>query len=68
VVHDKKVPVEEKVLSLSDADAGFIFKGQRDPMIGYKSQVAQRKRATAAARAGLPVRTSCCRYSIDLSG
>lgn len=41
VVHEKKVSIDEKVLSLSDADAGFISKGQRDPVIGYKPQVAR---------------------------
>ncbi|HTP28048.1 MAG TPA: hypothetical protein VMK12_20645 [Anaeromyxobacteraceae bacterium] len=37
MVHDK-VPAEEKVLGLSDADAGFISKGRRDPVIGYKPE------------------------------
>lgn len=41
VLQDKKVPMSEKVLSLSDPDAGFISKGQREPVIGYKPQVAR---------------------------
>jgi len=41
VLHDKKVPMAEKVLSLSDPDAGFISKGQREPVIGYKPQLAR---------------------------
>jgi hypothetical protein len=41
VVHEKIVPMSEKVLSLSDPDAGFISKGQREPVIGYKPQVAR---------------------------
>ena len=31
----------EKVLSVSDPDAGFIAKGQRVPVIGYKPQLAR---------------------------
>jgi hypothetical protein len=30
-----------KVLSLSDPDVGFISKGQREPVIGYKPQLAR---------------------------
>lgn len=41
VMHDRKVPIGEKVLSLSDPEAGFIAKGQRDPVIGYKPQLAR---------------------------
>lgn len=41
VLHDRKVPVGEKVLSLSDPEAGFIAKGQRNPVIGYKPQLAR---------------------------
>lgn len=41
VVREEKVPMADKVLSLSDADAGFISKGQRDPVVGYKPQVAR---------------------------
>ncbi|MEE8346580.1 MAG: transposase [Dehalococcoidia bacterium] len=41
VLLEKKVPMSEKVLSLSDPDAGFISKGQREPVIGYKPQIAR---------------------------
>lgn len=41
VFEEKKVPISEKVLSISDPDVGFISKGQRDPVIGYKPQIAQ---------------------------
>jgi hypothetical protein len=33
--------MSEKVLSLSDPDAGFITKGQREPVVGYKPQIAR---------------------------
>jgi IS5 family transposase len=33
--------MSEKVLSISDPDVGFIAKGQRDPVIGYKPQLAR---------------------------
>ena len=41
VVFETKVPMAEKVLSVSDPDAGFIAKGQRVPVIGYKPQLAR---------------------------
>jgi len=41
VFEEKKVPMSEKVLSLSDPDVGFISKGQREPVIGYKPQLAR---------------------------
>jgi hypothetical protein len=41
VLRGEKVAVEDKVLSTSDRDAGFIKKGQRDPVIGYKPQIAR---------------------------
>jgi Transposase DDE domain len=41
VIHERKVPMAEKKLSLSDPDVGFISKGQRVPVIGYKPQVAR---------------------------
>jgi hypothetical protein len=41
VIHERKVPMAEKKLSLSDSDVGFITKGQRVPVIGYKPQVAR---------------------------
>ena len=41
VLRDEKVPMSAKVLSVSDPAAGFIAKGQREPVIGYKPQVAR---------------------------
>jgi hypothetical protein len=41
VIHERKVPMAEKKLSVSDPDVGFIAKGQRVPVIGYKPQVAR---------------------------
>lgn len=41
VIDQKKVRMADKKLSISDSDAGFIAKGQRDPVIGYKPQVAR---------------------------
>jgi len=41
VLREKTVPMNEKVLSTSDPDAGFISKGQREPVIGYKPQIAR---------------------------
>jgi len=32
VLREEKVPISEKVLSLSDQDVGFISKGQREPV------------------------------------
>jgi len=41
VIHEVKVPMSEKILSVSDPDAAFIKKGQREPVIGYKPQIAR---------------------------
>ena len=41
VVFETKVPMADKVLSVSDPDAGFIAKGQRVPVVGYKPQLAR---------------------------
>jgi len=41
VLREEKVPMSQKILSLSDPDAGFISKGQREPVIGYKPQIAR---------------------------
>jgi len=43
VFENKKVGSKEKVLSMSDEDAGYIQKGQRDPVIGYKPQLGRSK-------------------------
>lgn len=41
VVDAKKVAMADKVLSTSDPDAGFIAKGGRDPVVGYRPQLAR---------------------------
>jgi len=41
VIHERNVPMADKKLSVSDPDVGFIAKGQRVPVIGYKPQVAR---------------------------
>ena len=41
VVQGRKVPVEDKVLSISDCDVGFIAKGGREPVVGYKPQLGR---------------------------
>ena len=41
VVGGESIAMAEKVLSTSDPDVGFIAKGQRDPVIGYKPQIAR---------------------------
>lgn len=43
VFNDVVLPAAEKILSLSDATAAFIKKGQRNPVIGYKPQLCQSK-------------------------
>lgn len=37
----KPIPAREKILSVSDRDAAYIQKGQRQPVIGYKPQLAR---------------------------
>jgi hypothetical protein len=34
-------PTKEKILSISDPDAAYICKGQRNPVIGYRPQIAR---------------------------
>jgi len=41
VMQNRKVAVAEKVLSVSDPDAGFIAKGGREPVVGYKPQLGR---------------------------
>lgn len=41
VVREEKVPASDKQFSASDPDVGFIAKGQRVPVVGYKPQVAR---------------------------
>ena len=53
VIHETKVPMVEKVLSVSDPDVGFIAKGQRELSSGTS------RRSLAAAPASS--RVCCCR-------
>ncbi len=41
VIHERKVPMADKKLSVSDPDVGFIAKGQRVPVVGYEPPVAR---------------------------
>ena len=41
VVREEEVPACDKQFSASDPDVGFIAKGQRVPVVGYKPQVAR---------------------------
>ena len=41
VLRNEKVPMADKKLSISDPDAGYICKGQRQAVIGYKPQRAR---------------------------
>jgi IS5 family transposase len=41
VFEGKSTPSTEKILSLSDADAGYIKKGSRQAVIGYKPQLVR---------------------------
>jgi hypothetical protein len=38
---EEKVPVEEKIISLSDPDAAFIVKGGWNSVVGYRPQLAR---------------------------
>lgn len=41
VLDGESVPMCDKVLSVSDPDAAYIAKGQREAVIGYKPQIAR---------------------------
>jgi hypothetical protein len=41
IMAQEKVPVAEKIISLSDSDASFIVKGGWDTVVGYRPQVAR---------------------------
>lgn len=41
VEQDRKVPVDQKLLSVSDSDVAFIAKGGREPVVGYKPQLGR---------------------------
>jgi len=48
VFENKSRPSKEKVLSLSDGTAGFIKKGGREPVIGYKPQLVRSRNGFVA--------------------
>src|SRR5215470_5161587 len=41
VMEQEKVPVADKIISLSDADASFIVKGGWNTVVGYRPQLAR---------------------------
>jgi len=41
VMEQEKVPVAEKIISLSDSDASFIVKGGWNTVVGYRPQLAR---------------------------
>ena len=49
VFHGKTLPSTEKVLSISDPDAAYIKKGNRNPVIGYKPQIVRSSNGFIAA-------------------
>jgi hypothetical protein len=49
VLHDEKVPAEQKIVSLSDESAAMIVKGEREPVVGYKPQIARSKNGLVTA-------------------
>jgi hypothetical protein len=46
---DESTPSNEKELSLSDKSVGFIKKGDREPVIGYKPQLGRSKKGFISA-------------------
>jgi IS5 family transposase len=43
IFENKSTPSKEKILSISDKDAGYIEKGNREAKIGYKPQIGRSK-------------------------
>jgi hypothetical protein len=41
VMEEEKVPLEEKIISISDPDASFIVKGGWNSVVGYRPQLAR---------------------------
>jgi PAS fold len=41
IIAEEKVPVAEKIISLSDSDASFIVKGGWNTVVGYRPQLAR---------------------------
>jgi transposase, IS5 family len=51
VMEQEKVPVAEKIISLSDSDASFIVKGGWNSVVGYRPQLARSGRGFVTALA-----------------
>jgi hypothetical protein len=49
VMEQEKVPVAEKIISLSDPDASFIVKGGWNSVVGYRPQLARSGRGFVTA-------------------
>jgi hypothetical protein len=41
IMEQEKVPMAEKIVSLSDSDASFIVKGGWNSVVGYRPQLAR---------------------------
>ena len=48
-MEQEKVPVAEKIISLSDSDASFIVKGGWNTVVGYRPQLARSGRGFVTA-------------------
>jgi hypothetical protein len=49
IMKQEKVPVAEKIISLSDSDASFIVKGGWNTLVGYRPQLARSGRGFVTA-------------------
>src|SRR6478672_3763377 len=49
IMSEEKVPVAEKIISLSDSDASFIVKGGWNTVVGYRPQLARSGRGFVTA-------------------
>jgi hypothetical protein len=49
IMEQEKVPVAEKIISLSDSDASFIVKGGWNTLVGYRPQLARSGRGFVTA-------------------
>ena len=49
IMEQEKVPVAEKIISLSDSDASFIVKGGWNTVVGYRPQLARTGRGFVSA-------------------
>jgi hypothetical protein len=46
---EEKVPIVEKIISLSDSDASFIVKGGWNTVVGYRPQLARSRSGFVSA-------------------